>query len=61
MFSDESQMYMCCEKNRKNGIVRGRQDDKVPVAKTVKKGAYVNIWGRTMSASGLSAIHIMHQ
>ena len=60
MFSDESPMYLFYEQNRKNDIVWGSQKDKVPVAKTVKKSAYVNIWG-AMSASGLSAIHIMPQ
>ena len=38
----------------------GSQEDKVPVAKTAKKSEYVNIWG-AMSASRLSAIHIMPQ
>ena len=47
-------------KIEKNDIVWGSQEDKVPIAKTVKKSAYVNIWG-AMSASGLSAIHIMPQ
>ena len=60
VFSDESPMYLFYEQNRKNDIVWGSQEDKVPVAKTVKKSAYVNIWG-AMSASGLSAIHIMPQ
>ena len=60
MFSDESPMYLFYEQNRKIDIVWGSQEDKVPVAKTVKKSAYVNIWG-AMSASGLSAIHIMPQ
>ena len=45
MFSDESPMYLFYEQNRKNDIVWGSQEDKVPVAKTVKKSAYVNIWG----------------
>ena len=60
VFSDESPMYLFYEQNRKNDIVWGSQEDKVPVAKTVKKSAYVNIWG-AMSASGLPAIHIMAQ
>ena len=60
MFSDESPMYLFYAQNRKNAIVWGSQEDKVPVAKTVKKRVYVNIWG-AMSASGLSAIHIMPQ
>ena len=60
MFSDESPMYLFYEQNRKNDIVWGSQEDKVPVAKTVKKSAYVNTWG-AMSASGLSVIHIMPQ
>ena len=47
-------------KNRKNDIVLRSQEDKVHVAKTVKNSTYVNIWG-AMSASGLSAIHIMPQ
>ena len=44
VFSDESPMYLFHEQNRKNDIVWGSQEDKVPVAKTVKKSAYVNIW-----------------
>ena len=60
VFSDKSPMYLFYEQNRKNDIVWGSQEDKVPVAKTVKKSVYVNIWG-AMSASGLSAIHIMPQ
>ena len=51
-------MYLFYEQNRKNDIVWWSQEDKVPVAKTFIKSAYANIWG-TMSASGLSAIHIM--
>ena len=43
MFSDESPMYVFYEQNRKNDIVWGSQEDKVLVAKTVKKSAYVNI------------------
>ena len=60
VLSDESPMYLFYEQKRKNDIVWGSQEDKVPVAKTVKKSAYVNVWG-AMSASGLSAIHIMPQ
>ena len=60
VFSDESQMYLFYEQNRKNDIGWGSQENKVPVAKTVKKSAYVNIWG-AMSASRLSAIHFMPQ
>ena len=60
MFSDESPIICFMNKIEKNDIVWGSQEDKVPVAKTVKKSAYVNIWG-AMSASGLSAIHIMPQ
>ena len=62
--SDESPMYLFYAQNRKNDIVWGSQEDKVPVAKTVKKSAYVNIWGGgggAILASGLSAIHIMPQ
>ena len=40
----------------KHDIVWGSQEEKVPVAKTVKNSAYVNIWG-AMSASGLSNLH----
>ena len=32
-------------KIEKNDIVWGSQEDKVSIAKTVKKSAYVNIWG----------------
>ena len=53
-------MYLFYEQNKKNDIVWESQEDKVPVTKTVKKRAYVNIWG-AMSASGLSAIYIMLQ
>ena len=60
MFSDELPLYFFYEHNRRNNIVWGSHEDKVPVAKTVKKSAYVNIWG-TLSASGLLAIHIMSQ
>ena len=60
VFSDNSPMYLFYEQKRKNDIVWGSQEDKVPVAKTVRMRAYVNIWG-AMSASGLSAIHIMPQ
>ena len=59
VFSDESPMYLFYEQNRKM-TVWGSQEDKVSVDKTVKKSALVNIWG-AMSASGLSAIHIMPQ
>ena len=45
VFSDELPMYLFYEQNRKNDIVWGSQEDKVPVAKTVKKSAYVNIGG----------------
>ena len=51
-------MYLFYEQNRTNDIVWGSQEDKVPVAKTVKKSAYVNIL-EAMSARGLSTIHIM--
>ena len=60
VFSDESPMYLFYAQNRKNDIVWGSEEDKVTVAKTVKKSAYVNIWGAIL-ASGLSAIHIMPQ
>ena len=43
MFSDESPMYLFYEQNKKNDIVWESQEDKVPVTKTVKKRAYVNI------------------
>ena len=33
-------MYLFYEQNRTNDIVWGSQEDKVPVAKTVKKSAY---------------------
>ena len=42
-------MYLFYEQSRKNDIVWGSQEDKVPVAKTVKKSVYVNISG-AMSA-----------
>ena len=53
-------------KIEKNDIVWGSQEDKVPVAKTVKKSAHAGGGGGgggggAMSASGLSAIHIMPQ
>ena len=58
-----NQQCICfINKIEKNDIVWGSQEDKVPVTKTVKKSAYVNIWGGgAMSASGLSAMHIMPQ
>ena len=43
VFSNESPMYLFYEQNRKNDIVWGSQEDKVPVAKTVKKSAYVSV------------------
>ena len=46
-------------KIEKNDIVWGSQEDKVPVSKTIKKSAHAG--GGAMSASGLSAIHIMPQ
>ena len=63
VFSDESPIYLYNEQNRKNDIVWRSQEDKVLVATTVKKSAYVNIGvgGGAMSVSGLSAIHIMPQ
>ena len=45
LFSDELSMYLQYEQNRKNDIVWGSQEDKVPVSKTVKKSRYVNIRG----------------
>ena len=57
VFSDESLMYSFYEQNRKNDIVWGIQEDKVPVAKKERICKYLG----EMSASGLSAIHIMPQ
>ena len=37
VFGDESPMYLFYEQNRKNNIVWGSKEDKVPVAKTDKK------------------------
>ena len=60
MLSDESPMYLFYKQNRKNDIVWGSQEDKVPVAKTVKKKrVYKYLGGGAMPANGLSAILIM--
>ena len=47
VFNDESPMYnfVLWTKLKKNDIVWGSQEDKVSIAKTVKKSAYVNIGG----------------
>ena len=60
MFSDKSPMYLFHEQNRKMTLFGEARKIKFLLPKRLKKNAYVNIWG-AMSASGLSAIHIIPQ